>query len=113
MSEVLTFLGGYGSHGVNFIICSWVLWVSVHNTWLNRETVNSKLRYTIYAFTAFQVLTMLSFMYNQGIWLANNYDDVIGEVPSLGWLLYDYFNSIFHLTAASLITHYIKGRCTC
>lgn len=104
---------GYIPHGINFVLCSWVLLVAAQNMWLNRSTSSNKLRNSIYLFVVFQVVTMVAYLYNQSVWIINDHEDAVGMTPSLTWLLYDYANSIFHLFAASLVTHYIKGRCTC
>lgn len=99
---------GYVPHVLNFALYVWVLLVAGQNFWFNRHTVNDRIKATVYMFVLFQTFAVVAYLYNQSMWLLDNRQVAIGLVTSPAWLAYDYFNGIFHLTAASLSTHYIK-----
>ena len=44
-------------------------------------------------------MTIVFFVFNQTWWVVDQHDELVGSVSSVAWLLYDYLNLLFHLTA--------------
>lgn len=101
---------GYVPHILTFVLYTWVLLVAGQNFWFNRYTVNDRLRATAYSLIMFQVFAVVSYLFNQSMWLLDKRQEDIGLVTSPSWLVYDYLNGVFHLAVASLSTHHLKGR---
>lgn len=99
---------GYIPHVLDFALYMWVLLVAGQNFWFNRHKVNDRLRATVYMFVVFQISAVAAYLYNQSMWLLEHQQVAIGLVTSPSWMVHDYFNGVFHLTAATLSTHYIK-----
>lgn len=88
-------------------MCLYVIYLASHNLYrlvARKGSISDWLP----ALCVYQILTMLSFLYNQSVWLMDSHESAIGITASVSWLAYDYLNTLFHIAAASSVRQIAK-----
>lgn len=98
-------------HAITFILCSVVVIFASRNiiSLYKAQHLNHVMTITLSLLCLFQIAAILSFVFNQAIWVAEQHGTVIGVTSSMGWLAYDYSNTLFHLTVGVTINYYLTA----
>jgi len=98
-------------HIITFILCASIIVVGIDCiVLLNKNKIFGQLNIFFYSIILTQILTILSFMFNQFGWIINNHGSELGLTVELGWLSYDYLNKLFHIGIIIFINTLIRTR---
>jgi len=101
----------YVTHLITFILSSYAICLAVSNLIsCGRISGARVIKVMIAATSSLQIIAIVSFLYNQSIWLVGDYEEVVGSYVSMSWLAYDYLNSLFHIATASTMRLYLQYR---
>lgn len=77
---------------------------------LRNAILAKPLRIPVAAFLAALLCQAVSFLVLQWDWIASDHNAAVGDLPSLGWLLFDYFNGIAMLAFAIGLKTYLSWK---
>lgn len=74
---------------------------------LSRVEMKPYIKVNLFMLMIWQLGTMIAFVINQLYWVFD-YQELVGMNTSLKWLVYDYFNKLFHLSVIVMIKEILK-----
>lgn len=86
------------AHYTSFILYSFAVITAFYNIWLTTKFLKTPWNVAPYMSSTFVVTASIWFIVLQIDWVINNHNEAVGDLTSLAWLGWDYWNALVYIT---------------